>query len=143
MGRPMKISASTVLALACVLVSCMPSSDPVAIVQVSPTSFTLRYSEVRLVDLEFRILAPIGEEHQPRVFVHLIDEPGNVLRTFDHPFPGDWEVDARVHHRLRIHQSALGPPLRAGRYSLSVGLYEVDGRRWPLDTRYCPFLACS
>lgn len=129
----MRPCAIIVLVLAAALASCRPPSDPVAIVLVAPTSLTLRYSEVRMVDLEFRILAALDEGYSPRVFVHLYDEPGNVLRTFDLPFPSEWKVGSRVHHRLRIHQSALGPPLRAGRYSLSVGLYDIEGQRWPLQ----------
>lgn len=128
----MRFRQLTLLALPGVLASCVAAPDPVAAVAVSPESLTLLYSEVRSVDLEFEILAPIETVRQPRVFVHVFEEAGSVLRTFDHPFPGDWRVGARVHHVLRIHQSALGPPLRPGRYYLSVGLYDVDGRRWPL-----------
>lgn len=128
----MRFRELTTLALAGVLSSCASPPDPVAAVSVSPDHLTLLYSEVRSVDLEFEILAPIEAERQPRVFVHVYEEAGSVLRTFDHPFPGDWRAGSRVHHVLRVHQSALGPPLRAGRYFLSVGLYDVNGRRWPL-----------
>ena len=128
----MRKLAPGLLATLLASVACAPTRDPVASVSVSPTSLTLRYSEVRLVDFEFEILQPWREGPLPRVFVHLYDEPGNVLRTFDHPFPGDWVPGRRVRRELKLHQSALGPPLRAGRYSLSVGLYDAEGRRWPL-----------
>lgn len=131
----MRTGVRALLAIVCVVASCVPPPDPVATVSVSPTSLPLLYSEVRTVDFEFRILAPLGEEFQPRVFVHLYAKPGDVLRTFDHPFPGKWQPGASVHRRLRIHQSALGPPLREGRYFLSVGLYDVERDRWPLQVR--------
>ncbi len=121
------------LVLAAGLVACATPEEPVAAVLVAPTSLTLHYSEVREIELTFSIHSPLGEGVAPRVFVHLFEEPVEVLRTFDYPFPGEWRSGESLTHSLRLHQSALGPPLRAGRYRLSVGLYDVDGRRWPLD----------
>ena len=68
------------------------------------------------------------------VFVHLLDEPGNVLRTFDHPFPQPWRPGEPVTYELRLYQSALGAALPAGDYPLSLGLYDGQGHRWPLVT---------
>jgi len=129
----MRRASLTLMALAAVATACVAPQDPVASVSVSPSSVRLLYSEVQTIDFEFSVLAPIDEGANPRVFVHLYEEPVDVLRTFDHPFPGEWQPGATVRHRLRIYQSALGPPLRAGRYFLSVGLYDIDGRRWPLE----------
>ncbi len=133
MSRLRRLAVVPLALLACVLVACIAPVEPVASVSVEPTSLTLHYSEVQEIELTFSMLQPLEEGDAPRVFVHLYEEPVEVLRTFDHPFPGEWIQGGLIRHRLRVHQSALGPPLRAGRYYLSVGLYDIDGRRWPLD----------
>jgi hypothetical protein len=115
------------------LAACVAPPDPVASVSVTPASLTLRYSEARTIDIELAVRSPLDEGVRPRVFVHLYERPVQVLRTFDFPFPGEWRPGATVRHTLRVHQSALGPALRTGRYRLSVGLYDLDGRRWPLE----------
>lgn len=129
---PASVGAVGLAAVLLSTVACAPPADPVAAVSVSPARVTLRYSEVRPIDLDFEILAPWRGDLEPRVFVHLYAEPGNILRTFDHPFPTEWVPGERVHRRLWLHQSALGPALRAGRYALSIGLYDASGRRSPL-----------
>jgi hypothetical protein len=122
------------LLLAAGMMACAPAETPVARVQMSPDSTDLGYSEVRSVELSWEILEPLGEGAvEPRVMVHLLDGPGNVLRTFDHDFPESWRPGDTVRYEVPVHQSALGPPIRAGRYQLSVGLYGADGVRWPLD----------
>jgi len=75
------------------------------------------------------------EVGEPILFVHLLGEPGEVLRTFDQPLPSRWQLGKRQRYPLRIFQSAMARPLPPGRYGLSVGLYEAGGRRWPLDVR--------
>ena len=66
------------------------------------------------------------------MFVHLLDEPGSVVRTFDYSWPGGWQTGSRVDQRVILHQSAFGPPLEPGTYALTLGLYDSAGRRWPL-----------
>ena len=39
-----------------------------------------------------------------------------------------------MRHRLELYQSVLGPPLAAGDYALTAGLYDGSGRRWALAT---------
>ncbi len=67
------------------------------------------------------------------VFVHLIDQEGNVQRTFDHSFPANWAEGNEVTYPLELHQSAIAPPLPPGSYDLTMGLYTASGRRWPLE----------
>ncbi|MDX1644604.1 MAG: hypothetical protein R3244_09635 [Thermoanaerobaculia bacterium] len=128
------------LSVAFGLVACGTEEPPVAELTIDPPELDLGYSEVRRLRLSWRLLAPLeGDragtttlEGDPRVFVHLIDSPGDVLRTYDHQFPVAWSVGEEVEYFVEIHQSALGPPLKAGTYGLTVGLYSIDGHRWPL-----------
>lgn len=69
-----------------------------------------------------------------KVFVHLRDGDGTILRTFDHPFPDEWEAGRAVQYPFSLYQSALGSPLAPGQYELTIGLYDAAGRRWPLST---------
>src|SRR5258708_1346167 len=75
-----------------------------------------------------------GEESrsEPLVFLHLLGPKGQVLRTFDHPFPQHWVAGTPVSYDVKLYQSALAPPLDPGKYRLTVGLYDQGGRRWAL-----------
>lgn len=127
------------------LAACDTQESLVAELEVEPSQLELGYSEVRRLRLSWSLLEPWEEEvvrgrggpvgEELRVFVHLIDSPGSVLRTYDHQFPIDaaaWREGELVAYDIEIHQSALGPPLGAGTYGLTMGLYGSDGRRWPL-----------
>jgi hypothetical protein len=112
---------------------CHRRTAPVARLLVEPSTLVLGYPQARTLDLSWTIDAPLGVTGgNPTVFVHLLDEPGSVLRTFDHPLPGAWRPGSSFVDTVRIYQSALAQPLRPGRYQLSVGLYDQEGRRWPL-----------
>ena len=74
-------------------------------------------------------------QDEPRVMVHLESPSGQLLRTFDHPFPGGWEVGEERRYEIVVFQSALGPVLEAGDYGLAVGLYDLSGHRWPVATK--------
>jgi hypothetical protein len=91
---------------------------------------------VRRATLVWEPLGALPEDGAgpPLVFVHLLDDAGAVVRTFDHPYPTPWRVGAPVEDPLEIHQSALAPPLAPGRYRLTVGLYRRGGERYPLET---------
>jgi len=65
--------------------------------------------------------------------IHLLDRSGEILRTFDHPFPGGWQVGEERRYEVEIFQSALGPGLEPGEYGLSAGLYDAAGHRWPVE----------
>jgi hypothetical protein len=120
---------------ACMVLSCSPREAAVGELAVSTSSLTLPFPERSDLTLSWsphRRLAGLAEPL--RVFVHLRDMGGEVLRTFDHPFPGHWEPGRVVQYDLALFQSALGPPLPPGTYDLTIGLYDGAGHRWALDT---------
>ena len=125
------------LVLAAAFAGC-GGEDPVAgRLEVTPTRLTLPHGSVRPLVLTWtpaRELYGREREGPPLVFVHLLERPGIVLRTFDHPFPRRWRPGTPVRYEVDLYQSALGETLPAGRYQLTVGLYEAGGRRWPLET---------
>lgn len=115
------------------LLGCSGPGEPVASLRVTPEQYQLAYPGYAEVTLEFTFLRPLGEvEGSPRVFVHLLDELGRVSRTFDHDLPGGWREGGDLTYGVKLYQSALAPPLAAGSYPLSIGLYDREGHRWPL-----------
>lgn len=114
--------------------SCRTPQPPVASLEVTPGTLDLAYPRAVTFRLAWRVLGPVESAgERPTVFVHLFDHPRSVARTFDHPFPEPWTIGSLVEYELTLYQSALGPPLPAGEYWVSVGLYASDGRRWPVD----------
>lgn len=108
---------------------------PVGEMAVSASELELRYpARVELTVSWTPWHALSGLQPPLNVFVHLRDDDGAILRTFDHPFPGEWEPGRAVQYPLSLYQSALGTGLAPGRYELTVGLYDPAGRRWPLST---------
>lgn len=106
---------------------------PVARVDVTPRQLRLGYPEVQTLRLEWTPTAELeGLSSQPMVFIHLLDEKKNLVRTFDHPFPQKWRPGTRVSDEARLFQSQLAPPLSPGTYTVTVGLYEGK-RRWALE----------
>lgn len=124
------------VALAAVTAGCERAPDrPVARLAASPVEVSLAYPGAAEVELAWQPLVPLGEvDGELRVFVHLLDSEGEIARTFDHRYPFAWEVGRPQQHRLELYQSALGPPLPAGEYALTGGLYDGSGRRWALET---------
>jgi hypothetical protein len=121
--------------LAALLAGCAAEKPPVAELTVSPPQIDLGWPEFAEIEIAIEPLAelPTGEG-PPIVFLHLLDEPGSVVRTFDHPLPQPWRIGRPIVYRVRLHQSALGEPLEAGLYLLSVGLYRPELGRFPLAT---------
>lgn len=125
------------LPLAGALAGCGGSeAEPVARLAVEPTSLELPYGS--FADLHFR-WTPTREleglEGSPRVFVHLLDSEGDLVRTFDHDPAGSWRLGQELGYETRTYQSLLAPPLPPGAYALTVGLYDpADGERWALET---------
>lgn len=114
---------------------CSGEPPAVAIVEVETRELDLPHRRFASLDLSWQPQEPLdGRSGQLRVFVHLLDEPGSVVRTFDHPWPGSWRPGSRADYRVKLHQSALAPPLDPGTYALTLGLYDSEGRRWPLAT---------
>ncbi len=114
----------------------LPASGgaPVARLQVEPATLSLAYPQTSPLDLTWLPQSPlrVSADHLV-VFVHLIDHQGKVVKTFDHPFPGSWTVGKEITYPLELYQSAIDPPMPAATYSLTVGLCETSGRRWPLQ----------
>jgi len=118
------------------LPSCRPGEPPVATLEIEPVSLELGFSEMASVELTWEIRRPVeGIQGDLRVFVHLLEQPGEVLRTFDHLFPEQWSVGQSVSYDLKLYQSVLGPPLSPGTYSLTAGIYDEAGTRWPLEVK--------
>lgn len=115
------------------LVACGRSDPPVAGLQVEPDELQLPFPGIVDLELSWSMELPLeGLEGLPLVFAHLVDEQGEVLRTFDHPLEFDWQPGQRQQYNIRLYQSALAPPLESGTYGLTMGLYDAAGQRWPL-----------
>jgi hypothetical protein len=126
-------SAAALAALLLVTAGCGEPAEPVARVRAAPAELSLPYPQAAEVTLSWQVLAAVeAAGGRPTVFVHLLDDEGAVARTFDHPFPRDWQPGAEASYPLTVHQSMLGPPLPQGTYRLSLGLYE-GAERWALD----------
>jgi hypothetical protein len=109
---------------------------PLASLSASPATVTLPHGATARIEATWEPLAPLpagsGSLHG---FVHLLERPGEVLRTIDHPLAFAWEVGEPRSTAIELWQSALDPPLPPGTYDLSVGLYEpASGRRFALST---------
>ncbi len=120
----------------CFGISCSgPDEAPVAELRVDPGLLSVPYPGYRELRLDLLPTAALEGVEEPILFVHLLGEPGDVLRTFDQPLPSRWRLGERQRFAVRIFQSAMARPLPPGRYGLSVGLYEAGGRRWPLEVK--------
>lgn len=135
MRRPTGSTAIALAVLGLAAAGCGESRAPVAGFEARPARLELPWPELREIELAFEpvVQLPPGGE-PPIVFVHLLDEPGSVVRTFDHPLPGDWKPGQAVRYTVRLHQSALADPLPAGEYLLSAGLYRPGDDRFALRT---------
>jgi len=114
--------------------------DPVARVRVSPAEVELPYPASAVLSAELEMKEPLagdtaGAAGHPWVFVHLLDDAGAVARTFDHELPFPWRPGETRSAPVELWQSALAPPLPAGEYRLTLGLYHPGtGERWSLET---------
>ena len=123
-----------VLASGLVLVGCAQEPDPVGRLGTGAGEIQLGYPQVVELELVWEMKRPLeGLAGPTRVFVHLLDTHGDIVRTFDHELPGAWKVGGELAYEIPIYQSALAPPLDAGRYKLTIGLYDREGNRWPLE----------
>lgn len=126
-----RILLSTAIVAASLAAGCGGGDTPVARVEVQPREVRLPFSQAQPLKLTWTPSAALDE--QPTVFVHLLDGEGQVVRTFDHAFPERWREGTPVSYDVKLYQSTLAPPLPAGKYRLSLGLYGKDGDRWALD----------
>jgi hypothetical protein len=113
-------------------VGCGGEHTPVARVEVEPKEVRLPFSQIQTIRLTWTPTVAL-EEEQPTVFVHLLDDRRKVVRTFDHAFPKRWREGTPVSYDVKLYQSAMAPPLAAGKYELTLGLYGKDDKRWALD----------
>ena len=126
-----------IAALAAAAAGCRHAEDgdPVGRLGVEPRRVRLDFPGVATLRLDWTPSKPIDSSRHPRptVFVHLLDRPHHVLRTFDHELPRAWRPGERISYDIELYQSALGLPLAPGTYMLSAGLYDTaSGFRWPL-----------
>lgn len=128
----MKIVLPIALLAISLAAGCGGKQTPVAQVGVEPRLVRLPHSQVRTVRLTWTPAMAL-EGDSPTVFVHLLDGQRKVVRTFDHPFPQKWREGVPVSYDLKLYQSALAPALPAGKYQVTLGLYNKDGRRWALE----------
>lgn len=133
----MALKHSTGLAAAVLLSFCLGCGDaaaPVASLEIEPTDITIGFPNYTKLTVRWELKAALGEvEGEPLVFVHLLDQPGSVIRTFNHPVRFDWQPGRSAEYEITLYQSALAPPLASGNYLLSFGLYDSSGKRWPLE----------
>jgi hypothetical protein len=118
--------------LALVLAACGKTpSQPVAAVTLEPSSLTLPHGGVAQGELRWQLLDGFPDEADDLlVFVHLVNDRGDVVLTADHPLPAS--SDRQVVDPLTLFHSALAIPLPSGSYRLVVGLYRPRGERLAL-----------
>lgn len=117
------------------LAGCGGEGDPVAHLRVEPATIELAHGSFTDVRFHWEQRAPLdGPSGTLRVFVHLLDPEGRLVRTFDHRPEGPWRPGESWSYTTRIFQSFLAPPLPPGTYTLTAGLYDAEGHRWPLAT---------
>jgi len=135
MRRSKRFCCLLVGTLAALGAGCGGGRSPVGEMTVTPDHFSLAWPELTEVAVHFHADRELpAAAGKPIVFVHLLDEPGSVVRTFDHALPGDWAAGRDIDYKVRIFQSALADPLPAGEYILSLGLYSAAGDRFALET---------
>ena len=135
-GRSMRRALAAALApLALLAVAgCSRTPPAVATLRVTPAEVTLPFPAFETLTVEIVPLKELPPDAEPQLFLHLIDEPGSVLRTFDMPLPGAWLLGRRYTFPARLYQSALGDPLDSGTYQLTAGLYDARSGRFALET---------
>lgn len=113
--------------------ACGPSDEPVGSLSTTD-SLGLAYPSRTPLEVTFEPTAELdAREGRVLVFVHLLDDQGRLLRTFDHPLPFEWTPGESQTYEVDLWQSALGAPLDPGTYDLTLGLYDEGGHRWALD----------
>ena len=123
----------TVVLVPCLaLAACRGAGEPVAELTAAPAVLELQLGSFAELALRVVPLTDLEPGVVPQVFLHLVDEPGSVLRTFDHRLPGEFRNGQEIAYRVRIHQSAVAEPLAPGRYTLTAGLHDGAGGRFPL-----------
>ena len=80
---------------------------------------------------------PGGFNEDYTIFLHLLDDQGNIAQQFDAPPTGGWYPTSYWRAGevvLDDHELSFSPMLVPGDYRLIAGLYRFDGTRLPLDS---------
>lgn len=144
-ARSARPPLAAALAIAGTVLICGCGSEPprpVGRLAVTPSEVSLAHAGSARLSAEWTMTAPLSGEGdaaaegpRPRVFVHLLDAEGQILRTFDHALAFPWRAGETSESPIELWQSALAPPLPPGEYRLTVGLYDPEtGSRWSLET---------
>lgn len=130
---PMRETLLILITTALPLLACAPGpGPPVAELRVGVGGGQLVYAASTRVPVEWKLLEPANLPSPALyLFVHFVDENGDILRVFDRPMPAASEP----FEHIEIWQSALAEPLPRGSYRLITGIYDVaSGRHWQLET---------
>ncbi len=113
---------------------CGEPPTPVGSLRVEPAEVALGFPRYTAIDIHLEPTADLEGGASPYVMVHVLDDSGTVVRTFDHPLPFDWRVGRSETYSIDLYQSALAPPLEPGAYRLTMGLFDPNSGRWALET---------
>src|ERR1700730_8713264 len=103
-GR-LKHSAFRSLGLAVLIAGCRDKS-PVARVTILPPAIKITQGQCTTPTLRWNMLRALDRQRgHPVVFVHLLQQPHDVVRTYDHPFSGTWKPGASIDDALELCQS--------------------------------------
>ena len=127
-----KHSVLIVVAACLGLAACEEPPAPVGSLRVAPVQLDLPFPHYQAVEVEVGMTGDLGAA-TPWVMLHLLDDTGSVVRTFDHALPGGWAVGETRTYSIDLYQSALAPPLDPGVYQLTGGLYDPTAGRWALE----------
>lgn len=131
--RPAALRLAALLAVLCLAACGSPPEDPVGTVSAEPDEFQLPHGHAQEVHLSFTSTAELGSDAEGVVvFVHLLDQDGEVVLTADHPLDAAWTPGEAIDDRFLLYHSALAPALASGDHRLTIGLYRGD-QRWALD----------
>jgi hypothetical protein len=123
-----------VLATSLALAGCGKQPDPVGRLGTGAGEIQLGYPQMVELELAWEMKRSLeSSAGNPRVFVHLLDSGGEIVRTFDHELPAAWKAGGELAYNVPIYQSVLAPALEKGRYKLTSGLYDQEGKRFPLE----------
>lgn len=115
------------------LAACASPPTPMGVLSAEPATFSLPHAGWERVRLDWTMTETLADlEGQLRVSLHLVGG-GELLRTFDHAFPGEWVPGEDRAYEVTVFQSALAPPLALGEYVLRAGLYDTAGHHWAVD----------
>jgi len=116
--------------------ACRQAHTPVARLSSDSGQVKITSHGFRELTLTFEILRELPEaDAAALVFVHLLSDDGQLVRTFDHPLPSQWWIGDKAQSRFVVHLSGLADTLTSGRYRLTAGLYDTVRGKYAIDSR--------